>query len=161
MMRYVVMVGLILAATPALAADGFTQQDRDLLIELSVRVDELEKRMVQGFENVDKRFEQVDKRFEQVDKRFEQVDKRFEQVNNRFGDMFNYFYILTGIFTTIMVASIGFAFWDRRTIIRQARREAVEFIEREGVTRRMLQALQTAAQEDETLAKAMRSFNLL
>lgn len=154
MRRYLVIVGLILAAAPALAADGFTQQDRDMLIELSVRVDELDKRMIQGFEN-------VDKRFEQVDKRFEQVDKRFEEVQNRFGDMFNYFYILTGIFTTIMVANIGFAFWDRRTIIRQARREAVEFIEREGVTRRMLQALQTAAQEDEVLAKAMRNFNLL
>ena len=67
-----------------------------------------------------------------MDERFEQVDKRFEQVNNRFGDMFNYFYILTGIFTTIMVANIGFAFWDRRTVIRQAQQEATEFIEREG-----------------------------
>ena len=147
MMRYVVIAGLILAAAPALAADGFTQEDRDLLIELSVRVDELEKRMIQGFDN--------------VDKRFEQVDKRFEEVQNRFGDMFNYFYLLAGIFTTIMVASIGFAFWDRRTVIRQARKEAIEFIEREGVTRRMLQALQTAAQKDEGLAKAMRDFNLL
>ena len=161
MMRYLVIAGLILAAAPALAADGFTQQDRDLLIELSVRVDELEKRMLQGFENVDKRFEQIDKRFEQVDKSFEQVDKRFEEVQNRFGDMFNYFYILTGIFTAIMVASIGFAFWDRRTVIRQARKEAVEFIEREGVTRRILQALQAAAQKDEGLAKAMRDVNLL
>ena len=61
-----------------------------------------------------------------------------------------------------MVANIGFAFWDRRTVvIRQARKEAVEFIEQEGVTRRLLQALRTAAQEDEALAKAMRSFNLL
>ena len=147
MVRHLAIVGLILTATPALAADGFTQQDRDMLIELSVRVDELEKRMIQGFEN--------------VDKRFEQVDKRFEQVDNRFGDMFNYFYILTGIFTTIMVASIGFAFWDRRTVIRQARKEAIEFIEQEGLTRRMLDALRAASQEDEVLAKAMRSSHLL
>ena len=146
-MRYLAIVGLILTAAPALAADGFTQQDRDLLIELSVRVDELEKRMLQGFEH--------------VDKRFEQVDKRFQEVQNRFGDMFNYFYILTGIFTTIMVASIGFSFWDRRTVIRQARKEAIEFIEQEGVARRILQALQAAAQKDEGLANAMRDFNLL
>ena len=139
-MKCLVILVLILAAAPALAADGFTRQDRDLLIELKIRVAQFEKRM---------------------DERFEQVDKRFEQVNNRFGDMFNYFYILTGIFTTIMVANIGFAFWDRRTVIRQARKEAVEFIEQEGVTRRMLQALRTAAQEDEALAKAMRSSNLL
>jgi len=92
-MRYLALVGLILAAAPAFAADGFTQQDRDLrdlLIELSVRADELEKRM----------------------------DERFEQVDKRFDDMFNFFYILTGIFTAIMVASIGFSLWDRRTVIR-------------------------------------------
>lgn len=132
-MRYLIIAGLILSAASAFAADGFTQQDRDMLIELKARVDQLEKRM----------------------------EERFEQVNYRFDDMFNFFYILTGIFTAIMVASIGFAFWDRRTVIRQARKEAVDFIEQEGVTRRMLQALQTAAQEDEALAKAMRNFNLL
>ena len=60
-----------------------------------------------------------------------------------------------------MVASIGFSFWDRRTVIRQARKEAIEFIEQEGLSRRMLDALRTAAQEDEVLAKAMRSFHLL
>ena len=140
MMRYLVITGLILTAAPALAADGFTQQDRELLIELSVRVDELEKRM---------------------NERFEQVDKRFEQVNNRFNDMFNFFYILTGIFTAIMAASIGFSFWDRRTVIQQARKEAIEFIEQEGLTRRMLEALRAAAREDEGLAKAMRSSHLL
>ena len=133
MMRYLIIAGLILSTASAFAADGFTQQDRDMLIELKARVDQLEKRM----------------------------EERFKQVDYRFDDMFNFFYILTGIFTAIMVASIGFAFWDRRTVIRQARKEAVEFIEREGVTRRMLQALQTAAQEDEALAKAMRNFNLL
>ena len=133
MMRYWIIAGLILSTASAFAADGFTQQDRDMLIELKARVDQLEKRM----------------------------EERFEQVDYRFDDMFNFFYILTGIFTAIMVASIGFAFWDRRTVIRQARKEAVDFIEQEGVTRRMLQALQTAAQEDEALAKAMRSFNLL
>ena len=90
MLRHLVIASLILTAAPALGADGFTQQDRDLLIELSVRADELEKRM----------------------------DERFEQVDKRFDDMFNFFYILTGIFTAIMVASIGFSLWDRRTVIR-------------------------------------------
>ena len=112
-----------------------------MLIELKVGVDQLEQRM---------------------DERFEQVDKRFEQVNNRFDDMSNFFYILTGIFTTIMVANIGFAFWDRRTVvIRQARKEAVEFIEQEGLLRRLLETLRTVAQEDTSLAEAMRRFNLL
>jgi hypothetical protein len=137
-----------------LAADGFTQQDREMLIELKVRLDQFEKR-------VDERFEQIDRRFEQIDKRFEQVNDRFGDVNNRFDDMFNFIYILIGIFTTVSLANIGFAYWDRRTIIRQARREAVEFVEREGLPRRLFDTLRTVAQEDAQLAEVMRRFNLL
>ena len=110
-MRYLATVGLVLVAMPALAADGFTQQDREMLIELKVRLDQFEKR-------ADERFEQIDRRFEQIDKRFEQVNDRFGDVNNRFDDMFNFIYILIGIFTTVSLANIGFAYWDRRTIIR-------------------------------------------
>jgi uncharacterized protein (DUF3084 family) len=69
--------------------------------EIKEDIKNLETRMGQRFEQVDKRFEQVDaqfvavrgeisglegrmgQRFEQVDKRFEQVDKRFEQVDKR------------------------------------------------------------------------------
>lgn len=126
-MKYLVAFALVLlAAVPALAADGFSQEDRDMLIELNARVDQLEKRM-----------------------------------EERFNDMFNFFYILAGIFTAIMVASIGFAFWDRRTVIRQAKKEAIEFIEQEGLSRRMLDALRAAAQENEALAKALRNVHLL
>ena len=94
---------LVFSVIPAFAESGFTQKDRELLIELKVKIGE-----------IDKRFEQ---RFEQVDKRFEQIDKRFDQ-------MTSFFYILAGIFTSLVVAVIGFGYWDRRTIIREARREA-------------------------------------
>jgi len=47
------------------------------------------------------------------------MDKRFEQ-------MMNFLWMLTGIFTTLTGVVIAFAFWDRRTIIRQARNEAIE-----------------------------------
>ena len=84
---------------------GFTQKDRELLIELRT-----------GMLEIDKRFEQVDKRFaglrEDMNKRFEQVDKRFEQ-------MMNTLWILAAIFTAITVGTIGFALWDRRTMIRR------------------------------------------
>ncbi len=73
----------------------------------------MDKRFDALYREMDKRFEQVDKRFEQVDKRFEQVDKRFEQI-------MNFLWMLTGIFTTLTGGVIAFAFWDRRTIIRQA-----------------------------------------
>ena len=152
-MRYLVTVVVLFLLTcsfPALAEDGFTKKDRELLIELRVKMGE-----------IDKRFEQVDKRFDQIDKRFEQVDKRSEQVDKRFGDMFNFLYILAGIFTSLVAVVIGFGYWDRRTIIREARREAIEFIEKEGVLRRVLDALRELSLEDNRLADALRRFNLL
>ena len=100
-MRYLVTVVVLFLLTcsfPALAENGFTKKDRELLIELRVKMGE------------------IDKRFEQVDKRFDQIDKRFEQVDKRFGDMFNFLYILAGIFTSLVAVVIGFGYWDRRTI---------------------------------------------
>jgi len=128
---------------PTFAEDGFTQKDRELLIELKVKMEE------------------IDKRFEQIDKRFDQVDKRFDDVNNRFEDMFHFFYILAGIFTSLVVVVIGFAYWDRRTMIREAKREAIEFMEKEGILRRILDALKELSREDTKLADALRRFNLL
>jgi len=81
---------IICSAVPALAAEGFTQKDREMLIELKVRMGE-----------IDKRFEQVDKRFsglrEDMNKRFEQVDKRFEEI-------LTFLAILAGVFGSMVVA---------------------------------------------------------
>ena len=134
---------IFLIPFPTFAEDGFTQKDRELLIELKVKM------------------EQIDKRFEQIDKRFDQVDKRFDDMNNRFEDMFHFFYILAGIFTSLVVVVIGFAYWDRRTMIREAKREAIEFMEKEGMLRRILDALKELSREDAKLADALRRFNLL
>ena len=136
------------------AEDGFTQRDRELLIELKVKIHEL-----------DKRFEQLDKRFEQVDKRFEDLrddmNKRFEQVDKRFDQMFTFLWILTGIFTTLTVSVIGFAYWDRRTMIRKAKEETMEEIERHGLSANLLKVLRELAKEDSKLAGILRQFNLL
>jgi hypothetical protein len=94
---------------------GFTQKDRELLIELKTRVNEVDKRFVELREDMNKRFEQVDKRFaemrEDMNKRFEQVDKRFEQI-------MSFVWILAAIFGAMTTATIGFALWDRKTMIR-------------------------------------------
>ncbi len=93
---------------------GFTQQDRERLIKLETTLRVF--------------MEQVDKRFEQVDKRFEQVDKRFEQVNGELNRLVN---IMVGIFAgqiALVVAVIGFAWWDRRTIVGKAREDTIDYL---------------------------------
>ena len=112
---------------------SFTLEDRDRLVRLEATLQEFK---------------------DSVDKRFEQVDKRFEQ-------MFNFLYILSGIFTALVGVTIGFGYWDRRTMIREARREAIEFIEKEGILRRLMDALKDLSRKDGNLAEALRKYNLL
>ena len=92
------------------AGDGFTQEDRDLIIQLNIKLQELDKRTDQRFtdmrSDMNKRFEQIDNRFGEMrsdmnnrfdeirsdmGNRFEQIDKRFGEtrsdMNNRFGEM--------------------------------------------------------------------------
>ena len=111
-MLYKVLVTIfaILSVSFALTQEEEKQLLRD--------VAEIKATLKVFMEQVDRRFEQVDKRFEQVDKRFEQVDKRFEQLERRIDDLVNFLWILSGIFVSITGVTIGFALWDRRTMVR-------------------------------------------
>lgn len=126
--------------TIALSQDGFTQKDRELLIELRFKMVEMEKR------------------FEQVDKR---IDDFRQDVNNRFNEMLGFIQILAAVLGALVVAIFGFAYWDRRTVIKEARREAIDFIDKEGLLRRLVDALKTLAREDKRLAEVLKSFNIL
>lgn len=120
---YIILIAILCSALfilqPCFAGDGFTQKDRELLITLKVKMEEMNER----FKQVDNRFEQVDKRFGELrsdmNNRFEQVDKRFEQ-------MMDFLYILTSIFVSLIAVVIGFAYWDRRTILYKVREEVRE-----------------------------------
>ena len=132
--------------------------------QVDKRIAELREDMNARFELIDKRFEEINKRFEQIDKRFEQIDKKFEQVNERFNDLINFLWIITGIFTTIMVATLGFAWWDRRTIIRKAREETIDYIERETKPeklRKILNVLRERAKTDKELMEILKREGLL
>ncbi len=141
---------LLLILTPlAYASDNsgataFTQEDRERLIRLEVTMKEFK-------ESVDKRFEQVDKRFE---------DLR-EDMNKRFDQMMNFLWIIVTIFVAIMAANIGFAYWDRRTIIKRSTDEAIARIEKEGKLTDLIKALRELASKDQNLAEILRKFHLL
>jgi hypothetical protein len=153
-----ILVWMILVVPVCYAESGFTQEDRDRLIRLEATLQTF-------MQQVDKRFEQVDKRFEQVDKRFEQMDKRIddlrEDMNKRFEQMMTFLWILAGIFTALVAAVIGFAYWDRRTIIRRAKEEAMEEMKKEGLLRSIIQVLKEMAPDNPKLAESLRKYNLL
>ncbi len=85
-------------------AQNFTDEDRARMIRTETKLEALEKRMEDGFNQIDKRFEQVDKRFEQVDKHFE--------------EHLSYIGYMVGIFGAICAVIIGFTLWDRRTMLK-------------------------------------------
>ncbi len=147
----ILLLFLLLFPTKSFSVQKFTQEDRERLVRLEAILKVFMK--------------QVDKRFEQIDKRFEQVDKRISELrmdmNKRFDQMMSFFWILSGIFTTLTVTVIGFAYWDRRTIIRRAKEEAIEEIEKEGRLRDLIRALKKLSEEDRRLAEVLKEFRIL
>ena len=139
------LMGIFLMVGGAFAQGvGFTQEDRERLIRLEATLKTF--------------MEQVDKRFEQVDRRIS--DLRID-MNRRFEQMTDFLWIIVGIFTALTAVVIGFAYWDRRTIIRKARDEAIERIEREGRLVDLIGALRELAKEDRKLAEILRGFRLM
>ena len=139
-----ILVWMMLLSPVCYAESGFTQEDRDRLIRLEATL--------QTF------MQQVDKRFEQVDKRIEDLR---EDMNKRFEQMITFLWILAGIFTALVAAVIGFAYWDRRTIIRRAKEEAMEEMKKEGLLRNIIQVLKEMAPDNPKLAESLRKYNLL
>jgi exonuclease VII large subunit len=113
------------------------------------RFEQVDKRFAEQREDFNTRFEQVDKRFaeqrEDFNTRFEQrqnsMNTRFEQrqnsMNTRFAELMQFLQIITGIFTVIMVAAIGFAFWDRRTVLAKSKEVALEALAKDEEIRKI------------------------
>ena len=114
-------------ATSLYAANEFTQKDRELLIELKVRIGEIDRR----FDQIDKRFEQVDKRFEQGDRKSDSIERRLERLETVM--MWGF-----GLLFSSMLGMVGFVLWDRRSALAPAIRKSRELEEREDVIEKAL-----------------------
>ncbi len=107
----------------------FTLDDRDRLIRTEKEISSLRSEMNARFESVDKRFESVDKQFDAIDKRFDAIDKRFDAIDKRFDQLFNFLWAIIGIFTTMMVSVLGFAFWDRKLSLAPLKKDNMKLLE--------------------------------
>ncbi len=133
----------------------FTLEDRDRLIRMEAELKALSK-------SVDTRFEEMNKR---MDARFEEMNKRIDEVNRKIDMLFNFLWIITGIFTTITVATIGFAIWDRRTTLKPFEDRIKDLDKRlekgEDMDKKFLDALRTLAQRDKELTELLKKYNML
>ncbi len=144
----VLIAGLLLFVGFSLSKEvGFTQEDRERLIRLEATLKVF--------------MEQTDKRFKELR---EDMNRRFEQVNRELDRLVS---IMVGVFAgqiALVGAVIGFAWWDRKTIIRKAKEETLEEMEKElrpEKFKKLLNALREKAQNDKELADILKRYGLL
>ncbi len=135
------------------AADGFTQKDRELLIELKMKMLEIDRR----FEQIDKRFEQIDKRFDQVDKRFEQGDKRSDGIERRLERLESVMMWGFGLLFSSMLGLFSFVLWDRKTALSPAIRKSRELEEKEEL---LAKALKEYAKIEPRFAEILKTLRM-
>ncbi len=88
-----------------------------------------------------------------------------EDMDKQFARQFRLTLAVLGAFTALVVAIIGFALWDRRTMIRPFER-TVRSLEEDLSTNRqrveaLLAALRSVSQRDPEVANVLKQFNLL
>jgi len=152
--KKLIILSLLMLFVNSVAIAGevpFTLEDRDRLTRIEVKLESFEKR-----------FDQVDKRFTELR---EDMNKRFEQVGKRFEQMFNFVWILATIFTAITAATIGFAVWDRRTMVRPFEskvkqvEERIEGIDKDTVST-IVRVLKEFAIMDVKMGDILKKFHL-
>ncbi len=152
--RGIYLVLLVLVGFVAQAQNTFTQEDRERLIRLETRMEEMQKQM-------DVRFEAVDKRFEAVDKRFEDVNNRFEDINSRLDQQFNLILGILAAFVTMFVTTISFAIWDRKQAMKPLLEETQKLSKDVSRLNQLLEALKELGKSDDKLKEVLKQFNLL
>ncbi len=88
-----------------------------------------------------------------------------EDMDRQFARQFRLTLALLGAFSALVAAIIGFALWDRRTMIRPFERTASSLTEELSANRQrmesLLDALRALGQRDPAVANVLKQFNLL
>ncbi|WP_420264651.1 hypothetical protein [Candidatus Magnetominusculus dajiuhuensis] len=153
---------------------SFTQQDRDRLIRLEVRLDEGLKRLEEGLKNTNQRMEEGSKSTNQrmeeglkntnqrMEEGFKSLSQRMEEgfrsTNQRINDLYGLLNVLIYVMLCGMIAMVGFVLWDRRTTLAPVVRKIKEIEARSEKTENALKEL---ALRDPNAAEANKRVGLL
>ena len=103
-----------------------------------------------------------------TDKQVSQLREEMQQLRNDINAQFDRLYQLLlgllGTFTALVLATIGFALWDRRTMLRPVEKRVTNLEEEIAGNRprtaALLDALRPFSQRDPELAAVLKNFNL-
>lgn len=143
MKRVLTIIGLIVALfIPTLAP----------AIETAPRISDRE--IVERLTKVETKLDGVENQIKQLR---EDMNAQFNRIDSQFNR-------LSAIFTALVVAVIGFAIWDRRTMIRpfetKVKKIEDDIAENRTKLHNMLDAFRTLGKTDEKVAEILKKFNL-
>ena len=118
----------------------FTQEDRDRLIRLEIKVEEGQKRLEDGLKY--------------TNKRMDDINKRVDDLRGGISDLKNFNYVILAA----IVSLVGFVLWDRRTALAPAVRKNKELEEREE---RIERALKEYAMKEPKLAEILKNLGMM
>jgi len=138
--------------------------------EIAERLTRLETRLDEGLKalraDIQQLREDMNRQNQQLREDMNRQNQQLrEDMDKQFAWQFRLTLALLGAFTVLVAAIIGFALWDRRTMIRPFER-AVNNLTEELTTNRqrleaLLDALRTLGQRNPEVANVLKQFNLL
>ena len=146
----------------------YTQKDRDMLIEVKVKVDEIEKRNEQRFQKIENEIKGIKQEIKDLRQEIKDLRQEIKDVKN---EQITLILSLFGILITLYMGLFGFIIWDRRTFMRPIERK-VTILEQEVLNykedktkfeqlQQLLSVFKELAKTDENVAKVLKQFNLL
>ena len=154
-------------ASPAWAVEAApTLTDREVVERLT----RIETRLDEGLQGLRDDIQQLREDMNRQDQQLREDMNRQDQqlredMNQQFARQFRLTLAVLGAFTALVAAIIGFALWDRRTMIRPFERVVKSLEEDLGANRQrveaLLEALRSLGQRDPEVANVLKQFNLL
>lgn len=95
----------------------------------------------------------------------EDLNAQFDRIDSQFDRLVRIMLGILAAFAALVATTVGFAVWDRRTMIRPFESKVREIEEEISQSRQrlhsLLEALRTLGQSDDKVAEVLRRFNLL
>ena len=115
------------------------------------------KLILNKLNELDKKVEVNSVKIEMLQK---QMDRRFDDVNKRFEDMMNYLWMISMAFLGLVGVTIGFAIWDRKSMIKAAKEDIIKDI-KDYRLKEFVYKLRELAVTDKELARVLREFHMI
>lgn len=110
-------------------------------------------------------FARVDAQFTRIDAQFTRIDAQFTRIDGQFAQMQQLLLGIVGAFAAIVAVTIGFAIWDRRSMIRPFESKVKDIEDEISNNRQRLhalfEALRALSLQDQKVAEVLKRFDLL